>query len=285
MKKETIQKTIEILKVEEEAILRRLLEAKKHYPSIGNFTVYDVFSWYPNNEEYTIKFKNEETELDFEISEADYVGRLSWSSWNYSSIHEDNFNATIQKSKQYISSVAEMLDIMEDKENTQKAVNEIVEYYKQIVEPLKNEGYEKRREIEECEEAIKKIEENEFLEEAKKVIVDGAEFYFYEVFRYKSGRWNTTCHVKVNTIERGKYKGMLIDKENNFRIDDNMMKALYIHITAKVTNYEYPNGDYSNKKIFKRAKNLLTKEQYENKNLISWRTISEEEYDKIRYGR
>jgi len=73
--------------------------------------------------------------------------------------------------------------------------------------------------------------------------------------------------------------------QNNFRIDDLMMKALYKHIIKKVTNYEYPNGDYRKKKIFKRAKNLLVKEQYENKDLIPWAKISEEEYDQIRYGR
>lgn len=36
---------------------------------------------------------------------------------------------------------------------------------------------------------IKEIDTNNFLEEAKKVIVDGAEFFFIDQFRYNNKKW------------------------------------------------------------------------------------------------
>lgn len=280
---------IETLSVEYDEIATKIETETENLPGLGNFKVIYVDRGWGKEEDYriTLKTQNKDGEVnyEFDLYTKSFINRLSWSSWSFSEVVEEN----VQKSRTYLSYVMEALEYIQDRyEGTEEYLKGIENLYIENIKPLNKKSNEVYSEIQDLKRVAQDLEETSKLDEAKKWIRDGAVYYFYDNIWYSARK--STRVVYIKTKKNGKMYGSTSDDEYGykFNLDDNMILELARAITKTQLTIDYnqegKNEDGSSRHAYFKWDNLLTKEQFQNFVSIkdSYIEIDEEEYKSLK---
>jgi len=205
------------------------------------------------------------------------VNRLSWSSWGFSSINEEEMEDTCNKSINYLMAELDKVTIIRDKLYVPVA-KEFWAWVQTNIKPLKNKYYE----IESSISALKTQQQlSKNINEKQKAIQffkqnEGKEIIFHEGFYYNNK--STTNRITIGSFKKDKVQITFYDM--NKRYDEDKMLELYKHIMKRIkishvdyskdwddeTRTSYQEFDnISNSDLDKLNMKEITKEEYRNR--------------------
>jgi len=284
LSKETINKTIEVLKEElavQEKVVSSKYEEMKNF-SYKNFVYYDSYCWrYAETGEARVRFRHVENE-DISLcvnTNSDFAEEWSWSSWSFSREKENEYTLDMAKSEAYLMRELEKIQTLKYEYNEIKVVAiQAVEFYINTIQPEEKKVCVIERQIKELEEQIEELDKNSELEEAKQIFKAGTKHYFYNQIYYTNKYSSSYFRIE----EKGKnlvYYTDNYDDSRSKKLTDDFMLELYKaykSVNTKSTG-DYDKDDNYVYKYFK-ASNYISEEVYKsNYDKLEWTEITKEE--------
>lgn len=284
-------KSLEQLKIEKEKFETEIEDLGNSYSKlyqefqslfkIDNFVIKEIhhstyngwsFSFYSTSKIDTFSQIN----FDYYIGDKNRTGRVSISGLSLD-FREDTSYKEVNNTITYYSEYLKVLSFFKNPELLKEVCYKAMEHYNKILKPYLNAKLIISRNLDTTQKQITKILDDSKNNEIMKFFSEPKTFYFYKSLLFSTRRSSAIYSIRIEKNNKGNFVGITPTYTYKIPLNIAMLHTLYNHIHRE----ELGRNNWKDDGLYKLS-NSLTKEEFENHELIKKIPITSEEYKIIR---